>query len=85
MDHYEIIGRGDNARHVLKLPEFATTMEAVKADLFKQFTQTNVAQVDDRENLHKIAYALDLFVKKLEAYVQQADYELAQAATTPDV
>ena len=74
----EIIKRGRNAKTVIDLPEFKLVSEAVKLDIFNQFSKTNPNDDETRKSLHQVIYGLQLLEKKLSGYVQQGAYEEAQ-------
>ncbi|WVT74012.1 hypothetical protein QM996_02540 [Sinorhizobium chiapasense] len=80
----EIIALGQNAKRVLEMAEFKATIEEVRKELFDQFRKTNVSDVDQREDLHKVMYACDLFVARLEKYVETAESEIALSKQQPD-
>ncbi|SCX36030.1 hypothetical protein [Agrobacterium rosae] len=79
MNARDIIARGKNAERVLEIPELSQTLEAIRMDLFDQFRRTNIVEVEAREDLHRISYALDLFEKKIASYVSQMKFELDKA------
>lgn len=78
------IARGQNAKRVLDMPEFKATIEEVRNELFDQFRKTNIADTEQREDLHKVMYACDLFVSRLQKYSEQADFEIKSAEHNPD-
>ncbi|XUY28549.1 hypothetical protein RMR21_015645 [Agrobacterium sp. rho-8.1] len=80
----EIIARGQNAKRVLDMPEFKSLTEEVQTELFGQFRKTNVNDRSEREEIHRVIYACDLFVARLEKYVSQAETEIAMANQVPD-
>lgn len=79
MNPRDIIARGKNAERVLEIPEFKDTLAAIRMDLFNQFTRTNVSETEVREDLHRVAYGLDLFEKKVNSYVSEMKFELDKA------
>ncbi|MDR6757207.1 hypothetical protein J2Y48_002503 [Mycoplana sp. BE70] len=80
----EIIARGQNAKRVLDMPEFKATIEEVRKELFDQFRKTNVADSEQREDLHKIMYACDLFVSRLQKYVEAGEFEVNSSQQQED-
>lgn len=80
----ETIARGQNAKRVLDMPEFKATIEEVRKEIFDQFRKTNVGDAEQREDLHKIAYACDLFVARLQKYAEQAEFEIKSAEQQQD-
>lgn len=72
----EIVTRGQNAKRVLEMPEFKATIDEVRKELFDQFRKTNVSDAEQREDLHRVMYACDLFVSRLQKYVEQSDFEI---------
>lgn len=80
----EIITRGQNAKRVLEMPEFKMLADEVRTEIFDRFRKTNVMDREEREETHRIMYAFDLFVTKLEKYVSQAESEIAIAGHVPD-
>lgn len=80
----EIIARGQNAKRVLEMPEFKMLADEVRTEIFDRFRKTNVNDRSEREEIHRIMYACDLFVDRLEKYVSQAETEIAMAEQKPD-
>lgn len=81
--NFELVARGQNAKRVLDLPEFKNAIGEVQKDIFDQFKRTNVMDADKREELHRVAYAVDLFVAKLEKYHAEAEYEIKSSERKP--
>lgn len=82
--NYEIITRGQNAKRVLETPEFKSTLDEVRRDIFDQFKRTNVMERSEREEIHRIAYAVDMLVAKLEKYWEIAEYEIKVHSGNPE-
>ncbi|MGV1751535.1 hypothetical protein [Agrobacterium sp. CG674] len=80
----EIIARGQNAKRVLALPEFKALVDEVQTELFDQFRKTNVNDRSEREEVHRIVYACDLFIHRLEKYVALAEDEISHSQQVPD-
>lgn len=84
MSKQDIIARGQDAKRVLEMPEFKNTLEEVRLDIFNQFKRTTMLQVEEREAIHGIACALDMFVAKIEKYWSTAEYEMKLNAADPE-
>lgn len=82
--NHELVARGRNAKRVLDLPEFKNAIGEVQKDIFEQFKRTNVMDAEAREELHRVAYAVDLFVAKLEKYHAEAEYEIKSSEHKPE-
>lgn len=80
----EIITRGQNAKRVLDMSEFQMLADEVRTEIFDRFRKTNVMDREEREETHRIIYAFDLFVARLEKYVSKAEAEIAIAGHVPD-
>ena len=80
----DIINRGQAAKRILDNPEFTSTLDHVEKDIFGQFRRLNVSDTEKREDLHKLIYAMDLFVAKLKTYVVDAEIELTRETSIPD-
>ncbi len=74
----EIITRGQNAKRFLEAPECRDTLMAVKMGLFDELAKTAIEQHEKRENIHRELLAMDLLVRKLKSYVDEAEYEVAR-------
>lgn len=73
----EIIARGENARRVLENPDFIQLLTDIKREMFDQFAGTNTLQIEERENLHKLALACNQLILRGQKYIQYADTEIA--------
>jgi len=71
-----IVDLGNKAKRIRESLDFMDVVEHIKGDLFKQFTKTNVGDVQSREDLHKLAYAVEYFEHKLAKYVDAAEHEI---------
>lgn len=80
----EIIARGRNAKRVLDMPEFQMLTDEVRTEIFNRFRKTNVVDREEREEIHRIMYACDLFIARLEKYVAQAETEIAVSSHEND-
>lgn len=80
----EIIARGEQAKRVLELPEFQQMVKEVENEIFDRFRKTNVSDRAEREEIHRIMYACDLFVNRLNKYVTQAETEIKLAEQEPE-
>lgn len=81
----KIIARGEQARRVLDMPEFQQMVKEVENEIFDRFRKTNVSDSQEREDIHRIMYACDLFVNRLNKYVTQAVTEIKLAEQEPDL
>lgn len=71
----EIVERGRAAKRLQEIPEFTQMLDAVKADIFRQFMQTNPSDEENRKELHLIVYGLQLLEKKVATYIDQGRFE----------
>ncbi|QRM54740.1 hypothetical protein [Sinorhizobium sp. BG8] len=72
----EIIERGQTAKRLLESPEWKACLEYLDRDLIAQFRKTNVNEVNEREDIHKVMYWSDLFSDRLSKYVEKAETEV---------
>lgn len=71
-----VIDLGNRAKRLTENEDFKVVIEKLKVDLFSQFTKTNIADSEDRENLHKLTYAISYLEKRIEKFISLAKYEL---------
>lgn len=61
-----IIQKGERAEQVLKNPVFEEAMQGMKMRVFDELRKTNLDDMDQREHLHKLMRAGDIFESELK-------------------
>lgn len=80
----QVIALGQKAHMFMEYPEYQVVMDAIRGDLFQQFSRVSPLEQDTIKELHTLAYAMNLFEKKLSGYVENAKHEVARARTVSD-
>jgi hypothetical protein len=73
----EVVDLGNKAKRIRDNQDFKDVVAHIYADMFKQFRKTNIGSVEEREDLHKLTYAVELLEHKIAKYVEAAEYEIA--------
>lgn len=81
----EILERGRVAQAIANNAEFKQLIENIKMDMFYQFSMIEALDAEKKEEVHLTMRGLNLIVKKINSYMDNAKYEKAVKTTQPDV
>jgi len=81
----EILERGRVAQAIANNAEFKQLIENIKMDMFYQFSMIEALDAEKKEEVHLTMRGLNLIVKKINSYMDNAKYEKAVKTTQSDV
>jgi hypothetical protein len=72
----EVVDLGSKAKRIRDNQDFKDVVEHIYEKMFRQFRKTNIANAAEREDLHKLTYAVEYFEHTIQKMVEAAEYEI---------
>ncbi|MCZ7936668.1 hypothetical protein [Agrobacterium salinitolerans] len=79
-----VVDLGLKAKRVQENQDLKDVLEHIYADLFKQFRKSNIRDMEEREDLHKLAYAVEYLEHKIAKYIEAGEHEIKTKAEVDD-
>lgn len=79
-----VVDLGQKAERLQANPDLRDILDHMYADLFKQFRKSNVSDVEGREKLHTLSYAVEFLEHKIASYIDAGKHEIKTKTQVDD-